>query len=97
MPLPNRNNLDSLDYVYQGQPFVQVEAKTSFSIKTKKLDIVYRGQPFVAASPPPSSNVYANVNGTWKQASQLYINVNGVWKDIEDDLIYVKIGSSWRP
>ena len=91
MPLPNRDNLTSLDYVYLGQPFVQVEAK---SLSSQNLDIVYQAQPFVGALPP--SNVYVNVNGTWKQASQVYVNVSGVWKDVVNDKLYVKIGASWK-
>lgn len=94
MPLPNSDNLDSLDYVYLGQPFVQVEAKT---LNTQTLDVVYLGQPFVGAAPPSTSNVYVNVNGTWKQASQVYVNVSGIWKDVVSDKLYVKVGSSWRP
>jgi len=94
MPLPNSNNLNSLDYVYLGQPFVQVEAK---SLSSQNLDIVYQAQPFVgAAGNPPLPNVYVNVNGTWKQASQVYVNVSGVWKDVVNDKLYVKIGASWK-
>jgi hypothetical protein len=90
MPLPNRDNLTSLDFVYLGQPFVRVEAT---GLSSQNLDIVYLGQPFVGAAP---SNVYANINGTWKQASQVYVNVSGVWKKLVDDKLYVKIGASWK-
>lgn len=94
MALPDRDNLTSLDVVYLGQPFVQVEAK---SLSSQNLNIVYLAQPFVGATAPPSPpNVYVNVNGTWKQASQLYANVNGVWKDVVDDKLNVKVGSSWK-
>jgi hypothetical protein len=44
MALPNSNDLTSLDYVYLGQPFVQVETT---SLNSQNLDIVYLGQPFV--------------------------------------------------
>jgi hypothetical protein len=95
MPLPNRDNLTSLDYVYLGQPFVQVEAK---SLSSQNLDIVYLGQPFVGqpfvgAAP---SNVYVNINGTWKQASYVYVNVNGVWKSAIGNKLSVKVGVSWK-
>ena len=94
MPLPNKDNLDSLDYVYLGQPFVQVEAK---SLSSQNLDIIYLGQPFVASAPASiGSNVYVNINGTWKQASQVYVNVSGAWKDVVNDKLYVKIGASWK-
>jgi hypothetical protein len=98
MALPSRDNLTSLDFVYLGQPFVRVEAK---DLSSQNLDIVYLGQPFVgaAASTPPitsTSNVYTNVNGTWKQASQVYVNVSGVWKDVVSDKLYVNVGASWK-
>jgi hypothetical protein len=48
MALPNKNDLATLDYVYLGQPFVQVEAKT---FGTANLDTVYQAQPFVAVAP----------------------------------------------
>ena len=35
------------------------------------------------------SEVYVNVNGTWKQASNYYVNVNGTWK--EGSEIYTKV------
>ena len=96
MALPNRDNLDSLDVVYLGQPFVQVEAK---SLSSQNLDIVYLAQPFVGAPADAvlvSSNVYVNVNGTWKQASQVYVNISGVWKDVVDDKLYVNVAGSWK-
>ena len=48
MALPNKDDLATLDYVYLGQPFVQVEAKT---LASTSLDIAYLGQPFVAVGP----------------------------------------------
>ena len=92
MSLPNRDNLTSLDFVYLGQPFVQVEAK---DLSSQNLDIVYLGQPFVGAAPTAqTSNVYINVNGTWKQASQVYVNVSGDWKVSSG--ISAKVGASWK-
>ena len=95
MALPNSNDLTSLDYVYLGQPFVQVETT---SLSSQNLDIVYLGQPFVGATSSSfsTSNVYVNINGIWKQASQVYVNVSGVWKELVDDKLYVKIGASWK-
>jgi hypothetical protein len=93
MSLPNKDNLKSLDYVYLGQPFVQAEAKT---INTQGLDVAYQSQPFVGAAALVEPNVYANVNGTWKQASKVYVNVNGIWKDVVDDKLFVKVGATWK-
>lgn len=41
--LPNKNTLQSLDRVYNGQPFVNVVSKFQ---DTRGLDTVYNGQPF---------------------------------------------------
>lgn len=77
MPLPSSSGLASLDFVYQGAPFVQVEAK---AINTTSLDTAYQGAPFVAVGPIASSNLWVNVNGNWKIPSNIYVNVNGNWK-----------------
>lgn len=93
MPLPNSNNLGSLDVVYLGQPFVQVEARR---LSSENLNIVYLAQPFVGAAASLTSNVYVNINGTWKQASQVFVNVSNVWKIVSNDKLYVKVGASWK-
>ena len=55
------------------------------------------------------SEVYVNVNGTWKQASNYYVNVNGTWKEgseihtkvitltsnLDNLLVYLDASSSW--
>jgi len=41
--LPDKTSLQSLDRVYNGQPFVNVVSKFQ---DTRSLDIVYNGQPF---------------------------------------------------
>lgn len=46
MALPTKDDLATLDYVYQGAPFVQVEAK---NLDSATLDVVYQAQPFVGA------------------------------------------------
>ena len=89
MPLPNKSELQKLDIVYLGQPFVQVEAK---SLKTTSLDISYLGQPFVTI--PSGLNVYANVGGTWTQASSAYVNVSGIWKEINQ--VSSQISGTWK-
>lgn len=58
MALPSDTNLETLDYAYLGQPFVQVEAK---ALNTVSMDIAYQAQPFVAVGPsaaPPGATRY---------------------------------------
>jgi len=53
MALPNKTDLQTMDYSYQGQPFVNVPAKSSIDLTT--MDHSYQAQPFVgnpAASSP---------------------------------------------
>jgi hypothetical protein len=90
MTLPNKTDLSTLDTVYLGQPFNQVEAK---NLGTKSLNTVYLGQPFVASV---SSNVYVNVGGSWKQASNVYVNVGGVWKNTVNDQLNVNASGTWK-
>jgi len=45
MALPTREDLETMDYVYQGQPFVEVTAKDSINLET--MNYVYKSQPFV--------------------------------------------------
>ena len=40
------------------------------------------------------AELYVNVNGTWKTASNYYINVNGTWK--EGSALHAKISSAWK-
>lgn len=42
--LLNKNKLQTLDYVYNGQPYVEIVSKTQ---DTKTLDTVYNGQIFL--------------------------------------------------
>jgi hypothetical protein len=92
MPLPNKDNLSSLDYVYLGQPFVQTQARAS--LDTQSLNIVNLAQPFVGAK--VDSNVYVNIDGAWKMADVVYVNVDGIWKGISSNKLYVKVGASWK-
>jgi hypothetical protein len=89
MPLPNKNNLQTLDIAYLGQPFVQVEAR---SLNTKSLDIAYLGQPFVVSA--TGFNVYVNAAGAWKQVSAIYVKDSGTWKPATD--VYVKVAGIWK-
>ena len=53
MALPTPDNLKTMDYAHQGQPFVDVPSKDSVDIKT--MDWAYQAQPFVRnLAPPPA-------------------------------------------
>ena len=45
MALPTPDNLKTMDYAFQGQPFVDVPAKDAVDIET--MDYAFQGQPFV--------------------------------------------------
>ena len=40
------------------------------------------------------SELYVNVGGTWKTASNYYVNVNGTWK--EGSELHAKVSSAWK-
>lgn len=59
MAIPVSSDLESMDYVYNGQPFVNVPAKSTIDLTT--MDYVYLGQPFVGNASdytptPPTGN-----------------------------------------
>lgn len=94
MALPSNTDLATLDIAYLGQPFVQVEAK---SLDTETLDIAYLGQPFVAVGPGAvvtGFNVWANISGTWKQATAVFVNVSGTWKTVT--AVSANVSSTWK-
>jgi hypothetical protein len=93
MPLPSSRDLITLDYAYLGQPFVQVQNNCG---NTQSLDTAYLAQPFVGAGSSVTSNVYVNVNGTWKQACQVFVNVSGSWKAVQGDTLYPNKTLSWK-
>jgi hypothetical protein len=41
--LPNKTKLQTLDYIYKGQPFVNVVSQNQ---NTYTLDFIYKGEPF---------------------------------------------------
>jgi len=43
--LPTANDLKTMDYSFQGQPFVDIPAKESINLET--MDYAFQGQPFV--------------------------------------------------
>jgi hypothetical protein len=61
MALPTPTDLKTLDFVFLGQPFCQVPAKTAVTLAG--MDYVYLGQPFVSnegdsgPTPPVTSNI----------------------------------------
>ena len=40
------------------------------------------------------AELYVNVGGTWKTASNYYVNVNGTWK--EGSELHAKVSSAWK-
>lgn len=54
MPLPTPTQLRTMDYAFQGQPFVSIPAKTGMTLQS--MDYSFQAQPFVpnpdAAAPP---------------------------------------------
>ena len=40
------------------------------------------------------AELYVNVSGTWKTASNYYVNVNGTWK--EGSELHAKVSSAWK-
>jgi hypothetical protein len=93
MPLPSSRDLITLDYAYLGEPFVQVQNNCG---NTQSLNTAYLAQPFVGAGSSVTSNVYVNVNGTWKQACQVFVNVSGSWKAVQGDTLYPNKTLSWK-
>ena len=45
MTLPAKVDLETMDYAYQAQPFVEVPAKGGIDLET--MDYAYQAQPFV--------------------------------------------------
>lgn len=93
MPLPSSNDLASLNYVHQGAPFVQVEAKP---VSTPSLDVAYQGAPFVAVGPIVAAglNVYVRVAGAWKQANAMFVRVAGSWRSVTT--VSTRVGGAWK-
>jgi hypothetical protein len=89
MALPSSSDLTTLDIVYLGQPFVQVEAK---ALASTSLDIAYLGQPFVAI--PVGLNVYVKISGVWKQAIALYVKISGTWKSVVT--VSTRVSGVWK-
>ena len=92
MPLPSKTDLSTLDYAYQGAPFVNVEAKP---LATASLDVAYQGAPFAAlAALAQSLNVYVRASGLWNQATALFVNVSGTWKSVTT--LSVNAAGTWK-
>lgn len=91
MPLPNKDNLDTLDYAFKGAPFVQVEAKP---LGTTSLNYAYKAQPFVGASASAGIQLYVKVSGAWVQATAAYVNVGGSWKTVTS--LATNVSGSWK-
>lgn len=46
MALPNSSDLDTMDYAYQAQPYVEVPTKSA--VVLTGMDYAYQAQPFVS-------------------------------------------------
>jgi hypothetical protein len=57
MAPPTKTDLETMDYAFQGQPFVNVPARSD--IDTTTMDWAFQGQPFVTnpfgGTPPPTN------------------------------------------
>lgn len=88
------DNLKSLDYGFDGSPFVNVPAKTGMNLGS--MDYAYAGQPFV---PNPdaatSGNVkQINIADSWKTITGMQINISDSWKAVAS--LKINIGDSWK-
>ena len=41
-----------------------------------------------------ATDIYVNVGGTWKEASNFYVNVSGTWKTGTE--IYAEVSGNWK-
>ena len=48
MSLPTPDNLKTMDYSFQGEPFINIPAKSSIDLMT--MDYALQGEPFVGNS-----------------------------------------------
>ena len=58
MALPNSTDLQTMDYSFNGQPFVNVPAKSG--IDTTTMDYSFQAQPFVTNPYPTVVTVNSN-------------------------------------
>ena len=67
MALPTPDNLKTMDYAHQGQPFVDVPSKATIDLKT--MDWAFKGQPFVsnpaAVEAPPVGQFMTPITKYW--------------------------------
>lgn len=57
MAIPVNTDLNGMDFIFKGQPFVSVPTKPE--IDTSGLDFVFQGEPFVT-NPVAESDVFDN-------------------------------------
>lgn len=74
MALPNKTNIQTMDWAYEGKPFVNVPANST--VVTTTMDWAYGGEPFVTN--PSVAAGPANLK-TWCGVSAANIKtINGV-------------------
>jgi hypothetical protein len=64
MALRTKDDLQTMDYAFHGEPFVSIPAKDSIDLET--MDYAFRGQPFVSGiatgeEPEPPEETETNV------------------------------------
>jgi hypothetical protein len=92
MTAPGATDLFGLDYIFNGEPFVSIETKST--LDTDTLDFIFNGEPFVGVSVNAVGNVYVNVLGNWKQANTIYVNQSGVWKTSAG--VSANVSGTWK-
>ena len=94
MALVTPTTLKTMDYAFQGQPFVDVPAKDTVDIKT--MDYAYRAQPFVRnyGAAAVGINMQINIGDVWKDATGIQINIGDVWKTVTK--VELNVGDVWK-
>jgi len=92
-----RADLETMDWAFKGQPFVDVPGKDSIDLMT--MDWAFKGQPFVsnallAIVTPTGTNMKVNIGDSWKDVDSIKINIGDTWKDVSK--IQINIGDAWK-
>lgn len=88
MAIPKKPDLIGMDYSFQGQPFVNVPARSD--IDTAGMDYSFQGQPFVTNPDNvivggwTTKSLKAYIGGTWV-SKPLKVYIGGIWvtKDLK--------------
>ncbi len=95
MAIPNKTNLETLDYSFKGQPFCNVPAK---DIDLTTLDYYHQAQPFAgnpfSGAEPVDNVIKINIGDVWKTFVAGQLNIGDVWKAVPGKQL--NIGDSWK-